>query len=148
MSKLFVNKENVADNSNSITFRKQFVNGTVDLAHDCNKTGYYWIDAILKDPIPPYEGIDSSARFVVHTIAHDYKNSSFRYQEVIFDGGKYYRASWQGDDHYTSWSTEAASNLNLDLLASRISALEKQIGGVLTSLYTKLCGAFTSLEVA
>lgn len=46
------------------------------------------------------------------------------------------------------WQEDLVLKSDYDKLANRVSALEKQIGGVLTSLYTKLCGAFTSLEVA
>ena len=46
------------------------------------------------------------------------------------------------------WQEELVLKSDYDKLANRVSALEKQIGGVLTRLYTKLCGTFTSLEVA
>ena len=46
------------------------------------------------------------------------------------------------------WQEDLVLKSDYDKLANRVSALEKQIGGVLTSLYTKLCGTFTSLEVA
>lgn len=118
-----------AENDNSINFRKKIIGGTVDIAHDCNKTGYYWVDAVQKDPIPPYKENQTSVRCIIHTIAYDYNGTAFRYQEIIFDGGKYYRGSWQGDDGYSPWLTEASISLNLDSLASRVSALEKQIGG-------------------
>ena len=48
----------------------------------------------------------------------------------------------------TFWQEDMVLKSDYDKLANRVSALEKQIGGVLTSLYTKLCGTFTSLEVA
>ena len=48
----------------------------------------------------------------------------------------------------TFWQEDMVLKSDYDKLANRVSALEKQIGGVLTRLYTKLCGTFTSLEVA
>lgn len=129
MARLFVDGNEITNNDNNINFRKKIIGGTVDIAHDCNETGYYWVDALQKDPIPPYKDSQITARFIIHTIAYNYNNISFRYQEVIFDGGKYYRGSWQGDDGYTPWATEVSNSLNLDSLASRVSALEKKIGG-------------------
>lgn len=46
------------------------------------------------------------------------------------------------------WQEELVLKSDYDKLVQRVAALEKQIGGVLTRLYTKLCGTFTSLEVA
>lgn len=46
----------------------------------------------------------------------------------------------------TDW-IRVATQSSIDSLQAQINDLKKQIGGVLTSLYTKLCGAFTSLEV-
>ena len=129
MAMIFSGGKEISNNDNSINFRKKIIGGTVDIAHDCNKTGYYWIDALQKDPIPPFKESQITARLIIHTIACDYNNISFRYQEAIFDGGKYYRGSWQGDDGYSPWATEASDRLSLDSLASRVSALEKQIGG-------------------
>ena len=129
MAMIFASGKEISNNDNSIFFRKKIIGGTVDIAHDCNKTGYYWIDAAQKDPIPPYKGTQNTGRFIIHTIAYDYNGINFRYQEAIFDAGKYYRGSWQGDDGYSPWLTEASTSLNLDSLASRVSALEKQIGG-------------------
>ena len=56
------------------------------------------------------------------------------------------RISTKSRDRF--WQEDLVLKSDYDKLANRVSALEKQIGGVLTSLYTKLCGAFTSLEVA
>ena len=50
--------------------------------------------------------------------------------------------------HDRLWQEDLVLKSDYDKHANRVSALEKQIGGVLTSLYTKLCGTFTSLEVA
>lgn len=47
----------------------------------------------------------------------------------------------------TDW-IRVATQSSIDSLQAQINDLKKQIGGVLTSLYTKLCGTFTSLEVA
>ena len=46
------------------------------------------------------------------------------------------------------WQEELVLKSDYDKLVQRVSALEKQIGGVATKLYTKLCATFTSLEVA
>lgn len=58
----------------------------------------------------------------------------------------YARISTKRDGDF--WQENLVLKSDYDKLANRVSALEKQIGGVLTSLYTKLCGTFTSLEVA
>ena len=46
------------------------------------------------------------------------------------------------------WQEDLVLKSDYDKLVSRVSALENKIGGVLTRLYTKLRGTFTSLEVA
>lgn len=55
---------------------------------------------------------------------------------------------WSNGRPDRDWTEYVAFKSDINTLEQRISALEKQIGGVLTSLYTKLCGTFTSLEVA
>ena len=53
-----------------------------------------------------------------------------------------------GNNPKMVWSERIAWKSDVQKLEQEISDLKKQIGGVLTSLYTKLCGTFTSLEVA
>ena len=46
------------------------------------------------------------------------------------------------------WQEDLVLKSDYDKLANRISALEKQIGGVVTRLSNKLCATFSRLEVA
>ena len=47
----------------------------------------------------------------------------------------------------TDW-IRVATQSSIDSLQAQINDLKSKIGGVLTSLYTKLCGTFKRLEVA
>lgn len=100
----------------------------------------------MEDPFGPY--IESPTVGVYCLVRTECFSDSYKYQEIIWDAGKFFRGTYQGNDHYLPWMAEAWSQYRIEDLEKRISALEKQIGGVLTSLYTRLCGTFTSLEVA
>ena len=135
------------EQSDELTYKKVFKSGEVDITHDCNETGLYKLNGVtIKDPFGPYvEYPNNPVNCLVQTKC---LNDSFKYQEVIWDVGKFFRGTYQGDEHYTPWMAEVWNQYRLEDLANRISALENKIGGVLTRLYTKLRGTFTSLEVA
>lgn len=140
-------KQYSLEQTDHTTLKKTFNGGHVNLAHDCNETGYYFINgATLADPFGPYaKSPTNAAWFLLKTMV---VTDRFKYQKVIWDSGEYYRGTYTSDDGYTAWMTESFNQLNIDILAARLSALENKIGGVLTRLYHKLCATFTSLEVA
>jgi hypothetical protein len=125
------------EQSDELTYKKVFKSGEVDIAHDCNETGLYKLNEVtMKDPFGPYvEYPNSTVNCLVQTKCF---NDSFKYQEVIWDIGKFFRGTYQGDDHYIPWIIEAWNQYRVEDLEKRISALEKQIGGVLSSLLTHL----------
>lgn len=116
------------EQSDELTYKKVFKSGEVDIAHDCNETGLYKLNGVtMKDPFGPYvEYPNNPVNCLVQTKC---MNDSFKYQEVIWDIGKFFRGTYQGDEHYTPWMTEVWNQYRLEDLANRISALEKQIGG-------------------
>ena len=135
------------EQSDQLTYKNIFDSGKINIARDCSKTGLYKLNGVtMEDPFGPYIEIPTNKVWcLVRTMC---LNDQVKYQEVIWDTGKFFRGTYQGDDHYTPWMAEAWTQYRIEDLEKRISALEKQIGGVLTRLYTKLCGTFTSLEVA
>ena len=135
------------EQSDQLTYKNIFDSGKINIALDCAETGLYKLNGVtMEDPFGPY--IDSPTTAVWCLVRTMCLNDQFKYQEVIWDAGKFFRGTYQGNDHYLPWMAEVWNQYRIEDLEKRISALEKQIGGVLTSLYTKLCGTFTSLEVA
>lgn len=125
-------------------FKKSFYNCRVNIAKQCNEAGLYKLfNVTLEDPFEP--DITGNIWCMVRTMV---LSGDFKYQEVIWDAGRFFRGTYQGDNKYFPWRTLYwEGHYNLDDLVARVSALEKQIGGVLTSLYTKVRSTFTSLEV-
>ena len=135
------------EQSDKLTYKKVFNSGKINIARDCSETGLYKLNGVtMEDPFGPY--VENPTYGVQCLVQTRCLNDLFKYQEIIWDIGKFFRGTYRGDDHYTPWMTEVWSQYRIEDLEKRISALEKQIGGVLTRLYTKLCGTFTSLEVA
>ncbi|MBI1718015.1 hypothetical protein [Lactobacillus crispatus] len=135
------------EQSDKLTYKKVFNSGKINIARDCSETGLYKLNGVtMEDPFGPY--VDSPTNAVWCLVRTMCLNDQFKYQEVIWDAGKFFRGTYQGNDHYLPWMAEVWNQYRIEDLEKRISALEKQIGGVLTRLYTKLRGTFTSLEVA
>lgn len=108
--------------------KKTFNGGSINIAKDCNETGIYFLNGVTaEDPFGPYIDHPTTAFWcVVKTI---WLSSNFKYQEAIWDGGKFYRGTYNGDDHYTPWMAEVWVDAKLEDLLKRVSTLEKQIGG-------------------
>lgn len=125
------------EQSDKLTYKKVFNSGKINIARDCSETGLYKLNGVtMEDPFGPYvEYPNNPVNCLVQTKC---LNDSFKYQEVIWDIGKFFRGTYQGDEHYTPWMVEVWNQYRLKDLANRISALEKQIGGVLSRLLTHL----------
>ena len=116
-------------------FKKSFYNCRVNIAKQCNEAGLYKLfNVIVEDPFAP--GVTGNIWCMVRTMV---LSGDFKYQEVIWDAGRFFRGTYQGDNKYFPWRTLYwEGNYNLDDLVARVSALENKIGGVLSKLLAHL----------
>lgn len=132
MSKVILKDENgkqfSLEQSDKLTLKKVFNSGKINIAHDCGETGLYKLNGVtMEDPFGPYIEYPTTAVYcIVQTMCLD---NQFKYQKVIWDAGKFFRGTYQGDDHYLPWMTEAWDSCRIENLEKRISALESKIGG-------------------
>lgn len=124
-------------------FKKSFYNCRVNIAKQCNEAGLYKLfNVTVEDSFMP--GITGNIWCMVRTMV---LSDNFKYQEVIWDAGRFFRGTYQGDNKYFPWRTLYwEGHYNLDDLVARVSALEKQIGGVIRHLSACFYSLVTSAK--
>jgi hypothetical protein len=116
------------EQSDKLTYKKVFNSGKINIARDCSETGLYKLNGVtMEDPFGPY--IESPTVGVYCLVRTECFSDLYKYQEIIWDAGKFFRGTYQGNDHYLPWMIEAWNQYRIEDLEKRISALEKQIGG-------------------
>lgn len=126
-------------------FKKSFYNCRVNIAKQCNEAGLYKLsNVIVEDPFAP--DVTKNVWCMVRTMV---LGGDLKYQEVIWDSGRFFRGTYQGDNKYLPWRTLYwEGHYNLDDLVARVSALESKIGGVLTRLFNCLLHRSSYRKVA
>lgn len=126
-------------------FKKSFYNCRVNIAKQCNEAGLYKLfNVIVEDPFAP--DATGNVWCMVRTMV---LSGDFKYQEVIWDAGRFFRGTYQGDNKYFPWRTlYLEGHYNLDDLVARVSALENKIGGVLSKLLAHLNNHLSIRKVA
>ena len=141
MSKLFIDKVKF----DPFNFHEL---SEADDMNDVLQSGFYVTRGTNPKNFPTAE-IDNKGRWAT-VIVYNHDNGQIL-QQWIIQGRIYNRwltTSGNGiGAPQTDW-IKVATQTDLESLQSQIDDLKNKIGGVLTSLYTKLCGTFTSLEVA
>lgn len=147
MTQIILKNDNgdLFDLSGQPPFKKSFYNCRVNIAKQCNEAGLYKLsNVIVEDPFAP--DVTKNVWCMVRTMV---LGGDLKYQEVIWDSGRFFRGTYQGDNKYLPWRTLYwEGHYNLDDLVARVTALENKIGGVLNRLLTHLNNRLVKMEVA